>query len=254
ADTGAPVTFRELLDNGRADVLVWSLDEQRQLVAAPVTNVFPSGVKPVYRLRLASGREVKATGNHRFLAFEGWTALDKLRVGDRLGIPRRTPEPVALGLGWSEHRLALLAHLVGDGCLLRSRPVHDTSHDEATLAFVEAAATHEFGVMPGRGLLTRLRAWFRELGIDALRADDKRLPEAVYSASNAELAVFLRHLWASDGCLGMPAAGGASMRSAYYATSSRALADGVMRLLARLRIVARPKVVRRGRRRRRYHR
>ena len=69
ADTGAPVTFRELLRDGWDGVLVWSLDEQRRLVAAPVVNVFESGTKDAYRLRLASGREVEATANHPFLAF-----------------------------------------------------------------------------------------------------------------------------------------------------------------------------------------
>ncbi len=61
ADTGTPVTFDELMRNGWEDVLVWSLDDRHQLVPAPVTNVFESGTKEVFRLRLASGREVKAT-------------------------------------------------------------------------------------------------------------------------------------------------------------------------------------------------
>jgi replicative DNA helicase len=108
ADTGAPVTFRELLDNGHEGVLVWSLDEHRRLVPAPVVNVFPSGTKPVYRLRLASGREVKATGNHPFLTFDGWTAMDDLAVNDRIAVPRRTPEPVGSGLDWTDSRLGLL--------------------------------------------------------------------------------------------------------------------------------------------------
>ena len=46
------------------DVLVWSLDERNHLVPAPVINVFESGTKNVFRLKLASGREVKATANH----------------------------------------------------------------------------------------------------------------------------------------------------------------------------------------------
>ncbi|HEY0804362.1 MAG TPA: replicative DNA helicase, partial [Pseudonocardiaceae bacterium] len=37
ADTGAPVTFGTLLDEGHDGVLVWSLDEQRKLVPAPIT-------------------------------------------------------------------------------------------------------------------------------------------------------------------------------------------------------------------------
>src|SRR5882757_8708369 len=57
ADTGAEVTFGELIRTGERP-LVWSLDEQLRVVARPMTNVFPSGHKEVFRLRLASGREV----------------------------------------------------------------------------------------------------------------------------------------------------------------------------------------------------
>jgi len=183
ADTGAPVTFGELMRDGWEGVLVWSLDEHRRLVPAPIVNVFESGTKDVFLVRLASGREVKATANHPFLAFSGWTPLGDLRPGERVGIPRRIPDPVAVGLGWSEHRLGLLAHLIGDGCVV------------------------------------------------------KRLPAVLYSASESEICLFLRHLWATDGCVWLPR--GKSAAKAYYATASRQLADGVACLLARLGIVAR---------------
>ena len=234
ADTGAPVSFAELMRDGWDGVLVWSVDEQHRLVPAPVTKVFASGTKDVYRLRLASGRQVKASGNHQFLTLEGWMPLENLTVGGRLGIPRRTPEPIAPGLGWSEHRLGLLAHLIGDGCVLRSQPLHYTSNDQENLAFVEAAASAEFGT---HGRLNPLHVWFRELGIDDLRSYEKRIPEVLYSASNQEIAVFLRHLWATDGNVTVPRTKTAP--KVYYAASSRALADGVALLLSRFGIIAR---------------
>ena len=40
---------------------VWSLDEHSSYVQGHHDHVFPSGVKEVYRLKLASGREVKAS-------------------------------------------------------------------------------------------------------------------------------------------------------------------------------------------------
>ncbi len=262
ADTGAPISFRELLDNGHEGVLVWSFDEDRRLVAAPITNVFPSGVKPVFRLRLASGREVKATGNHPFLTFDGWSPLETLQVGDRVAIPRLIPEPIAPGLGWTEHRLGLLAHLIGDGCVLRKQPVHYTSEDEANLQFVEAAASAEFGITPRRvkqgnwshvylpapyrcthGRYNPIHVWFDELGIGRLMSYEKRITEFLYYACSAELGVFLRHLWATDGNVTVPKAGKTTAHKVYYSTSSRALADGVAALLARFGIVARTKAV-----------
>lgn len=61
ADTGVEVTFGELMRTGERP-MVWSLDERLRMVARPMINVFPSGRKEVFRLRLASGREVEATG------------------------------------------------------------------------------------------------------------------------------------------------------------------------------------------------
>ncbi len=181
ADTGAPVTLRALLDNGHDGVLVWSVDEQHRIVPAPVTNVFSAGVKDVYRLKLASGREVEASGNHPFLTFDGWQPLEQLTLGDRVAIPRRTPAPLGAGLGWTEGQLGLLAHLIADGRV-------------------------------------------------------KRIPEILYSGSEQEISLFLRRLWATDGCVWIPQ--GNSTPKIYYASTSRELADGLVRLLARLGIVA----------------
>ena len=94
ADTGAEVSLGELLAGGASRTsLLWSLDERMRLVPRPMTAVFPSGVKEVFRVRLASGRTVEATANHPFLTVDGWCPLGELEVGDRLGTPRRVPAP-----------------------------------------------------------------------------------------------------------------------------------------------------------------
>ena len=270
ADTGAPVTFGELMRDGCDGVLLWSLDERDRLVRAPLAKVFESGTKEVYLLRLASGREVKASANHPFLTFSGWAPLESLRTGDRLAIPRHIPEPVGAGLGWSEQRIGLLAHLIGDGCAVRSQPVHYTSNDPENLAFVEAAAAAEFGISPRRvaqktwwhtylpapehcthGRGNPVHGWLRELGIEDLRAPEKRLPAAMYAASDAEICLFLRHLWATDGCVWLPH--DTSPAKVYYASSSRELAYGVAHLLARLGIIARIRQVQKAGYRPNYH-
>jgi replicative DNA helicase len=262
ADTGAPITFTELLEDGYEGIQVWSLDDQRRLVTAPLTNVFASGLKDVFRLRLRSGREVKASGNHKFLTFAGWKRLDELSPKDRLAVPRRNAEPIGVGLGWSEHRIGLLAHLIGDGCVLRKQPLHYTSQDPANLDFVEQAAMAEFGItarrvqqqnwwhsyLPApykcaRGRRNPLHEWFIDLGIDDLRSHEKRIPKAMYSASNDEVAAFLRHLWATDGRVAEPSSVKSGIPNVSYSSTSRALADGVLTLLARFGIIGRLTVI-----------
>lgn len=95
ADTGAETTMRELYESGEKDVPVWALADDLRYVQRPMTHVFSTGVKPVFRLRLASGREVRATANHKFFTYAGWRALGDLGVGDRLGIPRHVGAPVS---------------------------------------------------------------------------------------------------------------------------------------------------------------
>ncbi len=263
ADTGAPVSFETLLRDGWEGVSVWSMDAHRRLVAAPLTNVFSAGVKETFRLTLASGRTVKASANHKFLTLAGWRALSDITAGDRIAVPRRVPAPSSAGLGWSVHRVGLLAHLIGDGCVLARQPPHYTSQDEENLAFVEAAAAAEFGITPRRvrqgnwshtylpapyplthGRCNPVHQWFRDLGISDLRSYEKRLPDALYAADDEEIRVFLRHLWATDGCVFVPAtASRKSSARVYYSTSSRALADGVAHLLGRLGLASRTRRV-----------
>jgi replicative DNA helicase len=91
ADTGQEVTLGELLRRDERNVPIWTLNERYKLVRGELTHVFPSGIKTVYELRLKSGRSVQASGNHPFLALEGWYPLDELDVGDRIAVPRGGP-------------------------------------------------------------------------------------------------------------------------------------------------------------------
>ena len=97
ADTGRDVTMGELVASGEQHVPIWTLDEHYRLVPGEISRVFPSGVKSVYELRLSSGRTVKASGNHPFLALEGWFPLEKLDVGDCIAVPRSGHWPDTVG-------------------------------------------------------------------------------------------------------------------------------------------------------------
>jgi len=106
ADTGEEIALGELVLSQQRP-MVWSVDEHQRLVPAQLVNAFPSGIKPVFELRLESGRSVEATANHRFLTVGGWARLDSLQVGSFVAVPRRLPSPL------SPHR-GPPAHMTGD--------------------------------------------------------------------------------------------------------------------------------------------
>jgi replicative DNA helicase len=114
ADTGSEITMGELFATGARDVPVWALDERLKYVRRHLTHVFSTGEKPVFRMRLASGREIRATANHPFLTCDGWTALGDLSVGDRIAAPRHVTAPEQVTV-WDDRQVVLLARLLGDG-------------------------------------------------------------------------------------------------------------------------------------------
>ena len=109
ADTGAETSMGELFAQGAADVPVWALDDSLRYVRRHLTHVFPTGVKPVFRLKLASGKTIRATENHPFLAYEGWTQLGDLRTGSRIAVPRHVPASHELK-DWEDDEVTLLAY------------------------------------------------------------------------------------------------------------------------------------------------
>ncbi|MGU3501772.1 replicative DNA helicase [Mycobacterium sp. C31M] len=257
ADTGAEVTFGELMAIGERP-LVWSLDERKRMVARPMTNVFYSGHKEVFKLRLASGREVEATANHPFMTLNGWVSLGDLAVGDRLATPRTVPEPVHTER-MDESEIVMLAHMIGDGSCVKRQPIRYASIDEENLVAVARAATH-FGItavrdeypaarvttlrMPAPYRLTHgkrnpIAAWLDGLGLFGLRSYEKFVPKKVFGLPNDQVALFLKHLWATDGSVRWDAKVGQGR--IYYATTSRQLADDVVQLLLRVGVYARIK-------------
>ena len=79
-----------------------------------VTNAFATGRKPVYKLTTRLGRTVRATANHKFLTIHGWKRLDEIAKDERIALPRCLPGPTQATM--SNDELALLGHLIGDGC------------------------------------------------------------------------------------------------------------------------------------------
>jgi replicative DNA helicase len=263
ADTGSEVTLGELITSGARDVPVWSLDDRLRLVPRTLTHAFPSGVKEVFRVRLRSGREVEATANHPFLTYDGWRALGELAAGSRVAVPRSVPEPMN-AVDLPDPEVILLGHLIGDGSFVRNQPIRYASKDEANLAAVAAAARH-FGVTAVRdeheaarctslrlpapyhlthGKRNPIAAWLDSLGLFGLRSHEKFIPKEIFSLSKPKLALFLRHLWATDGCVWWDANLGQAR--IYYASTSRQLVDDVAQLLLRFNVLTRVKAIRKG--------
>ena len=184
ADTNEEVSLGHLLTSGARDIPVWALDERLRYVKATMSHVFPTGQKQVFALRLSSGRQIEATGNHRFLTIDGWMPLAELGVGSRVAVPRRAPAPL-VPEQWPDDRVVMLAHLLGDGSFVK-------------------------------------------------REHEKFVPSGVFQLRDDQVALFLRHLWATDGSVTISRTGKGGR--IYYGSTSRRLLDDVASLLRRFGI------------------
>ncbi|HKS69007.1 MAG TPA: replicative DNA helicase, partial [Ktedonobacterales bacterium] len=242
---------------GRSGFRVLALNTNTwELEPAVVTRAFATGHKPVFRLTTRLGRTLRATANHKFLTVAGWRRLDELAPGERLALPRTLPGPEQATM--RDEELALLGHLIGDGCTLPRHVMQYTTREPELAETVANLATAVFGdaIVPrinqertwyqvylaAAERLTHnkrnpIAAWLDELGVFGLRSHEKRVPEQVFAQPAAGIARFLRHLWATDGCIHL-SRGKVDTVKIYYATSSPKLASSVQSLLLRLGINA----------------
>jgi len=257
---GRRVPIRELVGQ-TPEVL--SMTENGKLTHATTDLVWCVGKKPVFEVVLASGRRIRATARHRLFGCAGWKHVADLQAGDRLAIARRAPEP-ELPEVWPDDRVALLGQLIGDGSYLNQQPVRYTTGSEECSGLVKRVAEEQFGLTvtryPGRGnwhqlLLSGngnrwkpagLNLWLRELGIFGQRSHEKRIPRAAFRLGNQQIALLLRHLWATDGTISVRKPGQRGSHGVHFSTCSRGLAEDVSALLLRMNIVARIRTVTSG--------
>ncbi|MFI6871173.1 LAGLIDADG family homing endonuclease [Nocardia sp. NPDC050406] len=258
ADNGTEVTLEELLRTVERPN-VWSMDAKMHIAVRRMTWVESVGRAAVFRVRLASGRLFEATGGQELLTVDGWVSLKRLGIDHRVATPRSIPEPLSI-TPMVDAEVVLLAHMIGDGSCVKRQPIRYASIDEENLAAVAAAATH-FGVtairddyaaarvttlrLPApfrlaRGRRNPIAEWLDGLGLFGLRSYDKFVPSRVFELPNRQIALFLQHLWATDGSVRWDARG--RQARVYYASTSRRLVDDVAQLLLRMGVHGRIKV------------
>jgi replicative DNA helicase len=249
---GHRVPIRDLVGT-EPEVLAVSPDGK--IVKAASDCIWSTGVKPVFKVSLASGRTIRATAKHRLLGPNGWVQVADLEPGARLALSRHVPDPNT-GKRWNDAELTLLGQLVGDGSFLSGKPMRYSTASEANSDAVRSSAESMGSSVKryaGRGQWHQLLIsgngnrwhaagvgkWLKKLKIHGQRSHEKRLPEEVFQLSDDQIGLLLRHLWATDGCITTRPPGQKGSHRVYFSTSSRGLALDVSALLMRLGMVAR---------------
>src|SRR5437899_8617300 len=208
ARTGEVSTIQEIV--AREAAAVWTLDAAGRLQVTAPSQFVNDGIKPVYRVRTLSGREVETTLTHPFLTPAGWRPLAGLSVGEPIAVPSSLPVFGATDL--PAYEVKLLAYLCAE--TMPTSPALATDYADA-VAVGEAirAATRpptaperaepavDAAPYPVRGaavpeavgaLLTRYRTL-------AGPAEARAIPALMFTLTRDKLALFLSRLLACTG-------------------------------------------------------
>lgn len=108
-DLGAYQRIDSLM--GQTDFHVLALNDQTgKLEPKNVTHAFPTGRKSVFKITTRLGYTIRATANHKFLAFSGWQRLDELAIGTRLALPCALPTLQMVAQATKTAHVATLTH------------------------------------------------------------------------------------------------------------------------------------------------
>ena len=182
---------------GMRDFRVSALNtETWKLESCRVSNAFCTGRKPVFELRTRLGRRLRATGEPPL------PDASRAGGGSTSSRPGRTSRCRARSRARRERtmtddELALLGHLIGDGCTLPRHAIQYTTRERELAEIVADLATRVFGdaVRPRisaergwhqvylsaaerltHGRRNPVAAWLDELGVFGLRSHEKRVP------------------------------------------------------------------------------
>lgn len=275
ADSGRNITVKDLFEAKKQVLTTFGCDENLKIVKGKIINVVENGVKPVYKLRTALGREVIATANHPVFTFDGWKNLGDLCVGERIGLARELPCEGNAAI--NRYEAIVLAGVLSEGNTCHPSGFYFYNNDKnLVMDFVENLNKFDntvahvykrrgrFEVYAGTGKDARFssgqmpwnkgfvkdtyesaiklvankkcgaRLWIEKIGLDYKKADEKFIPEEIFSLDKDGLALFLGRLWSGDGFIFAR-----NNTTPYYASSSHKLSVQLQDILLRFGIMSR---------------
>ena len=234
-------------------VEVLSLNSDWKVESAKCDKIWKVGKRKVYEIILQSGRKIKCTGNHKIKLFDSWAKVSDIKVGNRVAIPRRTFVDVDNVKNELDYKIIFIGHMIGDGTYRSNNAIRYTTGNDECAAIMKECA-EKFGCTvkvydpPGKNCVDlsfanngnrwhpkNVNKWLRDIGVFNSISYEKRVPEFVFSLTTKKLALFIKHLWSTDGCLVTTN----GKYTCHYCTTSEGLVKDVASLLLRFGIVGR---------------
>ncbi len=227
-----------VLELGRSDSNL-AVAVKRKCSLQRISKVFKTGIKQCYRVTTESGYEMVATADHGLLTEDGYKDVKNLKAGrDKVYIqpeegyfnkdyklpfkPKKefkgdngVQYKLNLPNKWSKELGEVLGCLVGDGWVIEDSKncrvgLTFGSDDQNLLFYFKTILNNYYGkeikeVKRNNGVWhlsyhsKHFVAFFEKLGIKAKKAQEKLVPESIFTSPYEAVTGFLRGLFSADG-------------------------------------------------------
>jgi DNA polymerase-3 subunit alpha len=248
---GKLIAIRDIYNKKESLKSAISLKEtELKLNSNIVKNVYYNGKKPVWEIITRSGRKIKATNNHPFLTPDGWQIVQKLKIKNKIAVPRILPEISKPSKNIKRHRLALLGYILAEGNLCHPHGFYFYSKNKEEIkdyVLCLESFKNTFGKIDKSKSAIAVYSkrknikkpseaveWVNSLGLQYKKAGQKFFPDFVFNLSNKDLAIIVGKMFQGDGCINLKR----KHPQIFYATSSPEIACHLQHLLLRFGIIS----------------
>lgn len=240
-----------------------------KLLQAKASHLVQNGIRPVYSLKLDSGRAIEATSNHKFFTAQGWKELGELSTKDFVAVPRKieVPKPTTV---YSDAEISVIGYLLGDGHikndlgLTASNPairddfkrcLQEMGLTEGNANFTTPTFRDQISkdhapqvrICKSRGgmyhpQISPVRLLLDKLALYGKDSYTKFIPKEIFGLSEKQTALLLGALWSTDGSCSAQDYVRKDRKSIKrnnaitYGSCSKVLIEGIQTLLLRLGI------------------
>lgn len=246
---GSVKTIEEIYNCKEAELL--TLKDNYKFTITKASDFIDDGIKPVFRVTTRLGRQIETTITHPYLTINGWRKLEKLKVGEKIAVPR------VLNIFGKEKlpkcKIKILGYLLGDGCLTQSQAVFIVAKKHLQTDF--EIAISEFGgiettIYEGKTGAAYLRVrksaensdsrnplstWLKEIGIQGCNSHTKFIPKEIFTLKKELVALFLNRLFSTDGWACILTSGQVQVG---YTSVSEKMIRQIQHLLLRFGVIA----------------
>jgi intein/homing endonuclease len=222
-------------------IFTFSQEEEGSVKSEIPSQYWDNGIKECLRVGTRLGNLLEATTNEPLLTPDGWRHLETLKVGDKVAIPAKIPEP-ACSVPMDDDELLVLSALLAEGSCTGHHTSFSNFDSEFLEQFEETVARMDCSVTEcSNGSLSvsgNRRGRYKNKVLNLTRrynirklAKEKRVPPEVFSIPNSQLCWFLGHFWSCDGTIGK------QKGSISIGLASEGMIDDLRHLLLRFGIV-----------------